>query len=462
MLHIIAREKSAGRPRGAFKIAEKNLMVKIMSNNTRQLSIFEQRDSNLIRTRSGIIIDSSQDVLAFKDNLVDINLNFTSLAVSNSAKESIKLTCRWYAENRTPNYLRNIFTYLSYLIKYINEATGGVVSEISCGIMVNYRSSLGERKEYHLGYIRAFLKRWHALKFPGISQEAIKLKGNVKGEAVRTLDKDSGPFSDLEFQAIYFASRTAYNNSIISLQDFLIVWFFMTIGRMPKQLASLRVSDFIVMRNSNGDITYLLNIPRIKQRDKRDHEAFKSIKIISTVGLLIEQHIQALESISRELRLPHADMPLFPRRTDRKGAPRGYRWHYTARSISNRLKEILGSMEVVSERTGRLLKINAQRFRYTLGTRMAMEGHPPAVLAEILDHTDTQNIDVYVANHPKISKFIDEATAMLLAPIAKAFLGEVVSEEDLSLSGIKKYATRGLALCKNQWAAAQNMTSAVL
>ena len=81
----------------------------------------------------------------------------------------------------------------------------------------------------------------------------------------------------------------------------------------------------------------------------------------------------------------------------------------TARSISNRLKEILGSMEVVSERTGRLLKINAQRFRYTLGTRMAMEGHPPAVLAEILDHTDTQNIDVYVANHPKISKFIDEA-----------------------------------------------------
>ena len=51
---------------------------------------------------------------------------------------------------------------------------------------------------------------------------------------------------------------------------------------------------------------------------------------------------------------------------------------------------------LVSPRTGQLLTISPRRFRFTIATHMAEEGASLFHIAEVLDHSDTQNVRVYV------------------------------------------------------------------
>jgi hypothetical protein len=64
-----------------------------------------------------------------------------------------------------------------------------------------------------------------------------------------------------------------------------------------------------------------------------------------------------------------------------------------------------------------------------VGTRAAEEGHGELVIAELLDHTDTQNVGVYVQATPEIVKRIDKAVALHMAPLAQAFAGVIISDE---------------------------------
>lgn len=84
---------------------------------------------------------------------------------------------------------------------------------------------------------------------------------------------------------------------------------------------------------------------------------------------------------------------------------------------------------VFSERTGAPLRLNPYRFRYTLGTNLAREGKGEYIIAEALDHTDTQNVGMYVKNIPDIVERLDKAVALQLAPYAQAFRGVLVRSE---------------------------------
>ena len=51
------------------------------------------------------------------------------------------------------------------------------------------------------------------------------------------------------------------------------------------------------------------------------------------------------------------------------------------------------------------------------------------IIAELLDHADTQNVDVYTANTPEFAAKLDEKLGFLMAPYARAFMGIVVDKE---------------------------------
>jgi hypothetical protein len=113
----------------------------------------------------------------------------------------------------------------------------------------------------------------------------------------------------------------------------------------------------------------------------------------------------------------------------RKTAPSGFEYHDTAHNLANRLGDVLNALEVPSERTGGTLNITSRRFRSTFGTRAAQEGHGELVIAELLDHSDTQHVGMYVASVPEIAERIDRAVAMKLAPLAQAFAGVIIENE---------------------------------
>lgn len=49
-----------------------------------------------------------------------------------------------------------------------------------------------------------------------------------------------------------------------------------------------------------------------------------------------------------------------------------------------------------------------------------------------MGHADLQQVDVYVAASPKIVENIDKTMGALLAPLAQAFKGQVVQDEEHS------------------------------
>ncbi len=93
------------------------------------------------------------------------------------------------------------------------------------------------------------------------------------------------------------------------------------------------------------------------------------------------------------------------------------------------MRSVFRAIDSVSERTGVKIYVTASRFRRTLGTRAAREGLNELVIAELLDHSDTQNVGVYIEAVPEIVERIDKGMAMHLAPLAQAFVGVLIDNE---------------------------------
>lgn len=64
---------------------------------------------------------------------------------------------------------------------------------------------------------------------------------------------------------------------------------------------------------------------------------------------------------------------------------------------------------------------------------MAAEGYSEKVIAKNLDHSDDQNVWVYTAATPAIIERIDRALAMRLAPLIRAFRGEIIEDESQAI-----------------------------
>ena len=110
-------------------------------------------------------------------------------------------------------------------------------------------------------------------------------------------------------------------------------------------------------------------------------------------------------------------------------------YHAKKNTCNQVLKEASSTLNLYSERTGLPLKLTSKRFRYTLGTNLAREGKGEYVIAEALDHSDTQNVGVYVRNIPDIVEHIDKAVAYKLAPLAQSFQGVLVDSEKDAIRG---------------------------
>ena len=392
-----------------------------------------------VRTRNGAMVFPNLDQWVYRDSSATVNLDFTSLQATPVLIASAKRTLVWYAENRSPYHLPNMFFYLAFFFRQRAESTGVPVSMITPESILSYRSCLRDRDSYYLGSLSGFFQKWHSLHLHGVTDDAIallkqlRIKGNKKGEAVLTMDPENGPYSDIEFASIYDALDASCEVSVTSLSDYILAWLFMALGQRPIQYAALKVCDFVVGTGKDGIVVYTLRIPRAKQRGQLSRGDFKERVLIPKIG---EKLVQLREQVKTDFQSILTDVeqaPLFPAKCSRKNEPQGFEYHRTAQSLANTLERVVNRLSVTSERTGDLIHITATRFRRTLGTRAAVEGHGELVIAELLDHTDTQNTGVYVQAVPAIVERIDRAMALHLAPLAQAFVGMIIEEESQAL-----------------------------
>jgi integrase len=350
------------------------------------------------------------------------------------------------------------------------SSTSGEITTLQ---LINFKSGLGDNQE-KLQCLRPFFKRWLAFGYPGVARDIVemldgwRLKGREKGLAIKSLDPNNGPLSDFEYASFNDHLVFSYENGEISLYDFCACLLIGTTGRRPIQLTHLKCRDLIAVKGKDGVRNYFLHIPRAKQEGGEFREDFKTYQLTMEMWQLLESHKQKVlrnvKALDYKLSEDQEQLfPLFPAvrnwlkpssKNEFVMALQGESLHIRTSVFTHSLKRAVESLGIVSERTNDLLNVFARRFRYSLGTRAAREGISKYVIAELLDHSDTQHADVYTLNVPEHLKKIDEALGFQLAIYAKAFTGVLVDSELDALRGSDpasrvKHQKCGVGTCGN-------------
>ncbi|HDC1597109.1 TPA: site-specific integrase [Salmonella enterica] len=331
--------------------------------------------------------------------------------------------------------------------------------------LISYRSMLSHDKEYCLATIRMLVRTWYDWGYPGVCPDVIvyfdnlRLKGMEKGKAIKSMDPENGPLTEIEMGALIDAMQYAYFAGYINITDYVLATTLFHTGRRPIQITSLKIKD-VFSRKINEVTECWINFPRAKQRFSRWRTEFTAYPITEEFMGLLNKYVLILSKRITKLvgfKLTEEviqELPLFPdfdllnkyrNLESLKMALLGDELHIH-RNWCNQVVKMLGrQLNVYSERTGKKLNLSIRRFRYTLGSNLAREGKGELIIAEALDHSDTQNVGVYVKNLPDVVERIDKAVALQLAPLAQAFQGVLIESEADAKRGSDKNSRIGNA-----------------
>jgi integrase len=257
--------------------------------------------------------------------------------------------------------------------------------------------------------LHAFYRWGTAQQYPDFDSnlmrvlQSIRVQGNVKGQHVRFHDEKSGPLSPDEQQLV----RKALNEDKGKATDRAVVRIHFELGLNPNATTRLK-NKHLKRYEVNNTVLYHLDVPRVKKRTIQLET--KRRPISNKLGHLLED----LQRGGPEDPLLHWLPPARPE--DR---------------IWKIMHNFAASVDLISPRTKERLILHPRRFRYTLATHMAEEGASKLHIAEVLDHSDTQSVNVYVETTSSIIDSVEKATDPLLIPLVKRFQGKIVDSLDV-------------------------------
>ncbi|WP_257977020.1 site-specific integrase [Vibrio parahaemolyticus] len=378
---------------------------------------------------------------------VTVSLDFLDTFVQ-PLQDDIREALVFYAETSSAKHTQNIAIQL----KLYQTITGQ--NDLTEQGFASFKNALPKKKWYKVSVVRGMLRQMRFLKLDKHIDDAVfkltdqwRLGGNDKGVAVLTLDPETGPFSDLEFQAIGLHAAHRYAEGTLRTDEYACLSMFKASGRRGVQIASIKCKDFSYSSKYTGSPTYVVLIPRAKIRKGKFRSILKPYALVSSVAQVVELHIKEQtakveEALGRKMTPEEkGELPLFidvgtieEIRQIKPDTLMDYLKselpHIKTSNLTNKLNSAVKKLKIISERTGEPLKSTAYRFRYTLGSRAAREGAGTLAIANLLDHSDTQNVKVYVANVPEHAVHISKIMNQPLARYASAFAGKLVEDED--------------------------------
>jgi integrase len=382
---------------------------------------------------------------------LDRNVNLNAIFLDSfdiSCADDIREALVYFAENYSATHTRNITDNLKL---YLKESGATNFSELG---LLTFKGKLKKDKEYKLAVVRGFIRQMRYLKLDSSIKDGVyelmnkwRLSGNTKGASVLSLDPLTGPFSDIEFEAIGSQSAHKYAEGKLTSEPYALILLFKATARRPEQVASLKVKDFVYSTKYTSKKIYVIKIPRIKQRGGKFRSSFKDVGLVDYIGQVITEHIKEhIVKIEQALgrKLTHAQKGELPLFIDSSGLElliatpkddliehlRTELPHMTSGNMSKTLIKAVDKLKITSERTGQRIHVTPYRFRYTLGTRAAREGAGTLTIATLLDHSDTQNVGIYIENVPEFALEISKIMNQSLAVYASAFAGNVIKDEN--------------------------------
>lgn len=372
--------------------------------------------------------------------------------VDATTQSGFRATLMRYAEEASARHAENMTTRFK---RYLRD-TGA--SQVTATDLINWRAILGAEEQWQLGGLKGFLLAWHDYGFEGVSKEVVdllqgwRIQGNEKGMAVASGCPESGPYTDLEMVALLDWANLAVARKDIAFEDYAYLLTLAMTARRPVQIAALRGRD-LEREAGEGAPMFRLNMPRAKQRGVKFRGAFRSLAIIEDLFLVLQRQqqqsvaeVEAAMGMSIDLDMA-TDIPIFVNHKALKsvskiGEVSGLLYgatpdilHATTAWLRGILQRCARLSTARSERTGEFIRLSATRFRHTRGTKLRREGFGPFVIAELLDHSDIQNVSVYTDNTAQEAVVIDELIGAQLAPFAQACLGRLVHSEREAIRG---------------------------
>lgn len=407
---------------------------------------FKSSPDNRIQISSAGFEFNTSDHKWMLDSETTANVAFTR-SYPQEYQESIIKTLAHFAITCSAKYVTQ---HINELKRFLKHGKGFTLAGLMAYKMLTPESS----REQCISVLRAFLRKMIYLDFY-VPDEFMKefntwvLKGREKGVPVSSQDPEEGPYSELEFRAIQAALDYKYGDHTLSDREYSIVKLFMATFRRPANLKQLKVKDLIANSNilATKQTIFRLNIPRSKGKGRKFRTQSKKFALVESIGLVLTKHIQssikeAEAKIGRKFSEDEAkELPMFfnHRLIDEL---RAYNIdnvieylkseipHLTTNELTTELQAIVDKLEIISDRTGEPLKTTAYRFRYTGGTRAAEAKAGTVTIAELLDHENTEHVEVYVANSPELGQQISSIMNNPLARYASAFRGEIVEDEE--------------------------------
>lgn len=421
-----------------------------MKNNPKRPAVAALKLPEVARSSDGYEFDPSSDSWKLNKDIT-IYLGFLS-GICEETELGFRLALCRYAEEHAASHADNMRARFRDLLTDTNS------NKLLATSLMNWRAFLTEEQEWKLGSLRGFLLSWNEWGFPGVSQEVVgllkswRLRGNEKGRAVQVGDPEQGPYTNIELSAIFNWANEAVVDKTLRYPVYAYLLTLIMTARRPIQVAALRGCDM-----SEGDLdaapSFQIDFPRAKQRGLGFRKAFRSLPIIEDLYRVLEaQHQASVGAVESAIggELPEdlkKQVPVFINheklsevtelrslRALLMGATPD-RLHVPTAKLNAWLKQCQSKCTAKSERTGGKIRLLASRFRRTRGTRLRQEGFGAPVIAELLDHSDTQNVGVYVENTVAEAELINHAVGAKLAPFAQACMGTLIDSERDAIRG---------------------------
>jgi integrase len=402
------------------------------------------------RTIEGFDFNPEANVWRIATATGAVVLNFDKLpAVTEEMRELFKEAFAALLLSNAPERLVKQLTRLRSLLGFLSSTDPlRSIDELTAADIQNYNAYLPKHQKYHLRKVKEILMAWAATGVTGLSRDLLLLLPSLEttnhdiGAAVRTMDPNCGPLTDIEYEAVVAAVRHAFATGGISLSDYALVILAITLGARALQLAMIKVKDLSITQRADEGQVFILQVTRLKQgKNIRPRTLFRPRQLTSAVGVLIEQQAIATRAWAIKSGIPAEEAPLFPSTSSapqkRRVVLPGFEGHCDAELMSKKISRILEKLGVWSHRTNGPMRLFQTRLRRTLGSRAAAEGHSEQVIADLMDHSWTDSSLVYIETRPDMIERIDKALALHIAPLAQAFAGTLVERP------VPNFATSG-------------------
>jgi integrase len=378
-------------------------------------------------------------------------VNWKSLdGCDEEAIEALRMHIVRLIETSSVSHTLNAFKYVSDFLRLLSSDTDAPSRSIN---QVSLIWMLERLRAKRVGYKFHHIRQWYIASadrmLAGFDDEVVfslqnlRVEGNVKGEAVLSHDPNEGPLSEFEEEAL----RSALLRDRGPIRQRAALWLSFAFGTNPANLALLREEDFKTYHfDGQAPTEHFLSIPRIKKRQPARSE-FKTRLADGRLAEVLRELIEYNRTIAPD----NTTRPLFRREIPRKtlfdGPLKEYAFHYTAAEITDLIAECVRRLDILSPRTRKPLTVTTRRLRYTFACKMVRQGIAARDLAELLDHTDLQHVQVYYKADSRFVERLDETVAKHLGPTIMAFMGQIIDRPAKPIDLITFRELPGLGQC---------------